>query len=154
MRNNPNLVLLKVNRMQNLIKFCWFVNKIFSGNKVLTITKGHNCVVYLQKLMPNNPNQDLVNNNAYAILGYFYLFIHKILSRNKIWTIIMGHYITVLQICESWPVTIPTKIWLWLRSKDTQNFIKFHQFIHKILTRNSDNNQGPYLCCIFAKIDA
>ena len=35
-------------------------------NKILTITKGHNPVVYLLKLMCNYPNLDLVNINAYA----------------------------------------------------------------------------------------
>ena len=52
--------------MQNLIKFHGCVHKILSGNKILTITKGHNCVVNLQKLTHNNPNLDLVKVNAYA----------------------------------------------------------------------------------------
>ena len=38
----------------------------------MTITKDHNCVVYLQKLTRNNPNLDLVNVNAY---GKFYLIL-------------------------------------------------------------------------------
>ena len=52
--------------MQNLIKFHRFLHKILSRNKVLTITKGHNCVVNLRKLMRNNPNLHLVKVNAYA----------------------------------------------------------------------------------------
>ena len=32
----------------------------------LTVTKGHNCVVHLQKLTCNKPNLDLVNVSAYA----------------------------------------------------------------------------------------
>ena len=35
----------------------------------LTITKGHNCVVYSWKLMCHNPNLDLVNVNAYPKFG-------------------------------------------------------------------------------------
>ena len=52
--------------MQNFIKLHQFVHKILSGNKIFTITKCHNYVVYLRKLMHNNPNPDLVNDNAFA----------------------------------------------------------------------------------------
>ena len=45
----------QVMHMQNLIKFHQFVHKILSGNKILTITKGHNHVINLRKLMRNNP---------------------------------------------------------------------------------------------------
>ena len=55
--------------MQNLIKFHRFVPKILSGNEMLTIIKGHNCVVYVPNLMRNNPNLDLLNVNAYAEFG-------------------------------------------------------------------------------------
>ena len=59
--------------LQNLIKFYLFVHQILSGNKILTIIKDHNCVVYmyLQKLKRNNPNLDLVNINAFAKFGLF-----------------------------------------------------------------------------------
>ena len=50
--------------MQNIIKFHWFVHKILSGYKIMTMAKGHNSVMNLQKLMHNNLNLDLVN--AYA----------------------------------------------------------------------------------------
>ena len=46
--------------MQNLIKFHLFVHKI---------TKGHNCVVNLQKWTPNNLNLDPVNITEYAKFG-------------------------------------------------------------------------------------
>ena len=49
--------------MQNLVKFHQFVQKILCENRNLTITKGHNCFVYLRKLMCSNPNLDLVNIN-------------------------------------------------------------------------------------------
>ena len=55
--------------MQNYIKFHRFNYKILSGNEILIIIKGHNCVVYLQKLMCNKPNLDLVNVNVYAKFG-------------------------------------------------------------------------------------
>ena len=43
--------------------------KILSRNKILTITKCHNCVVNLWKLTCNHPNLDLVNINAYTKFG-------------------------------------------------------------------------------------
>ena len=53
--------------MQNLVLFHQFVFKILSGNKILTITKGQNCVVSLRKLA--RTNLDLINVNAYAKFG-------------------------------------------------------------------------------------
>ena len=47
-----------------MIKYHWFVHKVLSGNKILTITKGHNFVVNLRKLMCTNPNLDLVKTNT------------------------------------------------------------------------------------------
>ena len=52
--------------MQDLIKFHQFVHKILSQNKILTLTKGHNGVVNLQKWTRNNLNLALVKANAYA----------------------------------------------------------------------------------------
>ena len=52
--------------MQKLIKLHLFIHKLLSGNKILTITKGHNSVVNLWKLTCNNPTLDLVKVNAYA----------------------------------------------------------------------------------------
>ena len=43
-----------------------FVQKILSTDKILTITKGQNSVVNLQKLVGNNPNLMLVWANVYA----------------------------------------------------------------------------------------
>ena len=50
--------------MQNL--FNRFVHKLLSGNESLTITKGRNCVVNLQKWTRKNPNLALVKVNAYT----------------------------------------------------------------------------------------
>ena len=50
--------------MQNLIKYYGFVHKILSGNKILTITKGHDCIGNLWNLTRNIPNLDLVKVNA------------------------------------------------------------------------------------------
>ena len=52
--------------MQILTQFYRFVHRILSGNEILTITKGHYCVVILLKLTRNSPNLDLVKVNAHA----------------------------------------------------------------------------------------
>ena len=48
---------------QKLVEFRPFVIMILSGNKILTIIKGHDSVTNERKLAHNNPN--LVNINAY-----------------------------------------------------------------------------------------
>ena len=52
--------------MQNLIKFHRFtiVHKIFK--RILTLTKGHNCIINLRTWTLNTCNLDLVKVNAYA----------------------------------------------------------------------------------------
>ena len=45
--------------IQNLVKFCPLVLKIWSGNKILTSIKGHNSVANLRKMTLYNPNLDL-----------------------------------------------------------------------------------------------
>ena len=54
---------------QNLVKFCPFILKILSGNKILTSIKGHNFVANLQKLTRNNPNIDCVNVDVHTKFG-------------------------------------------------------------------------------------
>ena len=67
--------------MQYLIKFHRFGHKILSGNEILTVTQGHNCVAWLRKLTCNNPKLDLVNNIAYAKFG----LIPSIPSQDIVW---------------------------------------------------------------------
>ena len=69
MCNNLNLDLFEVIGYAKSIKFYQFVQKILCRYKILTITKGHNPVVNLQKWAHNNPNLDLVNINAYEKFG-------------------------------------------------------------------------------------
>ena len=63
--NNLNLDFSISKHIQNLMKFCQFVLKILSGNKILTSIKGHNSVTNLPKMTVNNPNLNLVNINAH-----------------------------------------------------------------------------------------
>ena len=55
--------------IQNLVRFCQFVIKILSGNKILTYIKGHNSIKILQKMMGNNLKLDLVNVDVYTKFG-------------------------------------------------------------------------------------
>ena len=69
--------------MQSLIKFHQFFHKILSGNKIMTITRGHSSVIYLWKLMHNTPKLDLVNINAYAKFGLIQLITSQDIAKNR-----------------------------------------------------------------------
>ena len=56
--------------IQNLVGFCQFVLKKFSGNKILTSIKGHNSVKILRKMTGNNPKLDLVNDDEHTKSGW------------------------------------------------------------------------------------
>ena len=49
-----------------MVKFCRFVLKILSGNKILTSIKGHKSVTKLRKMTVNNYYLDRVNKYVYA----------------------------------------------------------------------------------------
>ena len=55
--------------IQNLVRFCQFVLKILSGNKILTSIKGSNSVKILRKMTGNNPKLDVVNVDVYTKFG-------------------------------------------------------------------------------------
>ena len=55
--------------IQNLVRCCQFVLKIFSGNEILASIKGHNSVKILQKMTGNNPKLDLVNVDVHTKFG-------------------------------------------------------------------------------------
>ena len=82
-------------QLQNLIKFQQFVHKILSRNKISTNTKGHNCVVNLQKLTRNNPNVDLVMVYAYAKFDQMPSIGSHDIEWKRNLTIIKGHYCVV-----------------------------------------------------------
>ena len=52
-----------------MVRFCQFVLKILSGNKILTSIKGCNCVKILRKIMGYNPKLDLVNVDVHTKYG-------------------------------------------------------------------------------------
>ena len=55
--------------IQNLVRFCQFVLKIFSGNEILTSIKGRNSVKSLRKMKGNNAKLDLVNDDGHTKFG-------------------------------------------------------------------------------------
>ena len=55
--------------IQNLVGFCQFVLKIWSGNEILTSIKGRNSVKILRKMTGNNPKLDLVNVDVHTKFG-------------------------------------------------------------------------------------
>ena len=55
--------------IQNLVRFCQFVLKILSGNKVLTSIKGPNTIKILRKIKGNNPKLDLVSVDVHTKFG-------------------------------------------------------------------------------------
>ena len=75
--------------IQNLVKFCPFILKIWSKNQILESIKG-NYVANLQKTTIYDTNVDLVNDDVYTKFGLFCQFVLKILSKNQILTSIKG----------------------------------------------------------------
>ena len=50
--------------IQNLVKFCPFILKIWSKNLIIESIKGRNSVANLRKTTIYNTNVDLVNDNT------------------------------------------------------------------------------------------
>ena len=72
--------------IQNLVKFCPLILKIWSKNLILESIKGRNSVANLRKTTIYFTNVDLVNDDVYTNLVLFCQFVLKILSKNQILT--------------------------------------------------------------------
>ena len=67
---NPNVDLVNDNvYIQNLVKFCPFILKIWSKNLILESSKGRNSVANLRKTTIYFTNVDLVNDDVYTKFG-------------------------------------------------------------------------------------
>ena len=55
--------------IQNLIKFCPIILKIWSKNQILESIKGRNYVANLRKTTIYNTNEDLVNDDVNTKFG-------------------------------------------------------------------------------------
>ena len=61
---NVNLVI------QNLIKFCPFIFKIWNKNQILESIKGRYSVANWRKTTINKTNIDIVNDDVYTKFGF------------------------------------------------------------------------------------
>ena len=71
----PNVDLVNDN-VQNLVKFCPFILKIWSKNLILESIKDRNSVANLRKTTIYFTNVDLVNDDVYTKFGLI-LSIHS-----------------------------------------------------------------------------
>ena len=69
--------------IQNLVRFCQFILKILSGNKILKSIKGRNSVKILRKMMGNNPKLDLVNDDVHTKFGRILLILSQDIERKQ-----------------------------------------------------------------------
>ena len=76
--------------IQNLIKFCPFILKIWSKNQILESIKGRNSFANVRKTRIYNTNIDLVNDDVYTKFGLILSISFKTLSKNRILTSIKG----------------------------------------------------------------
>ena len=68
--------------IQNLIKFCPFILKIWSKNLIFESIKGRNSVANLRKTSIYFTNVDLVNDDVYTKFSLMLSILLKILSKN------------------------------------------------------------------------
>ena len=78
--------------IQNLVKFCPFILKIWSKNLILESIKGCNSVANLRKTTIYNTNIDLVNDDVYTKFGLILSIRSQdiVYSKNQILTSIEG----------------------------------------------------------------
>ena len=69
--------------IQNLVKFCPFVLKIWSKNLILESIKGRNSVANLRKTKIYNTNLDLVTHNVYTNFGLILSICSQVLSKKQ-----------------------------------------------------------------------
>ena len=55
--------------LQNYVKFCPFILKIWNKNQMLTSIKGRNSIANLRKTKIYDTNIDLVNDDVYTKFG-------------------------------------------------------------------------------------
>ena len=124
--------------MQNLIKFL----KILSDNKILTIIKGHSCVVNLQELILTISTW--LRSMHMQNLIKFHQFVHKILRGKQILTITKGHYCVVYLPKLNYNNLILNLVNINGYASGLIPSI-FSQDIER--KRNLDNDQRPLICC-------
>ena len=69
--------------IQILVRFCQFVLKILSGNKIWTSIKARNSVKILPKMTGNDPKLDLVNVDVHTKFGQILLIHSQDIERKR-----------------------------------------------------------------------
>ena len=138
--------------IQNLVKFCPFILKTWSKNLILESINGRNSVANLRKIQPFTILM-LILSMMICIqnLVLFCQFVLKILGKNQILTSINGRN----------SVALLRKTTIYKTNLDlvTDNVYANFCLILSIRSQdieqkpNFDVNQGPKLCCQFAKIN-
>ena len=77
-------------RIQNLVRFCQFVLKILTENKILTSIKGLNSVKILRKMMGNNHKLELVNVDVHTKFGQILSICSQDIERKQNFDINQG----------------------------------------------------------------
>ena len=75
--NNPKLILLMLMHIKRLVRFCQFVLKILSRNKILTSIKGHNSVKIWRKMTGKNSKLDLVNVDVQNLVKFCQFILNE-----------------------------------------------------------------------------
>ena len=86
------------------MKFCLFVLKIWSGNRIRAYISGHFSGTNVRKMMCNNPNVDLAYMNAYMKFGEIHSICSQDIERKrnfetKLWD--KPRATTLVQMCEN-----------------------------------------------------
>ena len=67
----------------NLVRFCQFVLKILSGNKILTSIKGHNSVKILRNMKGYNPKLDFFISDVHTKFGQLLSICYQDIERKQ-----------------------------------------------------------------------
>ena len=132
--------------IKRLVRFCQFVLKVLSGNKILTSIKGQTLSKFCE-----NPKLGLVNVDVHTNMIRFCLFVLKILSGNKILMSIKGcNSVKILRKMTSNNPKLDL-VNVDVHTKYGQILLICSQDIER--KQNIDVNQGPQLRQNFANND-
>ena len=76
--------------IQNLVRFCRFILKILSGNKILMSIKGSNSVKIWRKMTGYIPKLDLVNVDVHTKFGQILTICSQDIERKRNSTVNQG----------------------------------------------------------------
>ena len=136
--------------IQNLAEFCPSILKILSKNQFLISIKGRVSIANLRKMTIYNTNLDLVHYNVYTKFSWILSIHSRDIEQKK-------QFLTSIKGCNS--VANLWKMTLYNTNIDLVNDKVYTKFGRTLSIHSqdieqkpiSDINQGPKLCCKFAK---